>query len=198
MIDDTEVRYVGRFRNRGRYFYEPIDYPFFLQIVNGKKVFFDVGSNIGWYSFLAADAMVERIVAFEFMKEYADFTRANFIRNNIPGTVVNKGVGNPKQHANYSDPLANIGGSLISLDEYAEENNLWPDIIKMDIEGFELDALKNAHKILLKKPALHISLHDPFLKERGQSEDEVLELLRNYGYKSIWGGSDHTYFMVAD
>jgi FkbM family methyltransferase len=197
MIGSTEVRYVGRFRNRGRYFYEPLDYPHFLGIVSGKKVFFDVGANIGWYSFIAADAGVERIVAFEFMKEYADFTSKNFIRNNILGTVVNKGVGNPKQFANYSDPLAKIGGSLISLDEYAKENNLWPDIIKMDIEGFELDALKNAHEILLRKPALDISLHDPFLKERGQSADEVLELLRNYGYKIIWEDLS-TYFLVAD
>lgn len=194
-IDTTEVRYLGRFRNRARYFYEPEEYPYFREIVCRKKVFFDVGANIGWYSFTAADAGVARIVAFEFMKEYADFTNANFIRNNIPGIVVNKGVGNPKSYANYSDPLAVVGGGLISLDEYATENNVWPDIIKMDIEGFELDALNNAHEILLRRPALDISLHDSLLKERGQSADEVIELLRTYDYKTIWEGGG-TYFMI--
>jgi len=130
------------------------------------------------------------------MKEYADFTSANFSRNKIHGTVVNKGIGNPAAAAKYADPLAKVSGELISLDEYAKANNVWPDIMKMDIEGFELDALKNAHEILLRKPALDISLHDRWLEERGQSEDEVLELLRSYGYMTIWQGGD-TYFMVV-
>jgi hypothetical protein len=195
-IDTTEVRYFGRHRDFARYFYEPIEYEYFMEIVRGKKVFFDVGANIGWYSFIAADAGVERIVAFEFMKEYADFTSANFRRENIPGTVVNKGAGNPTEAAEYSDPLARISGELISLDEYSKANNIWPDIVKMDIEGFELDALRNAHEILLRKPALDISLHDRWLADRGQSESEVLELLSSYGYKTIWQGGG-TYFMVV-
>lgn len=195
-IDTTEVRYFGRHRSFARYFYEPIEYQYFMEIVRGKKVFFDVGANIGWYSFIAADAGVERIVAFEFMKEYADFTSANFRRENIPGTVVNKGTGNPTEAADYADPLARISGELISLDEYAKANNIWPDIMKMDIEGFELDALRNAHEILLRKPALDISLHDKWLEDRGQSAGEVLELLSSYGYKTIWQGGG-TYFMVV-
>lgn len=130
------------------------------------------------------------------MKEYADFTSANFSQNKIHGTVVNKGVGNPAAAAKYADPLAKVSGQLISLDEYAKAHNVWSDIMKMDIEGFELDALKNAHEILLRKPALDISLHDTMLEERGQSEGDVLELLKSYGYKTIWQGGG-TYFMVV-
>jgi FkbM family methyltransferase len=170
---------------------------FWLKILkDDKKAFFDVGANIGWYSFLAADAGVERIVAFEFMNEYANFISENFKKEGIPATVVKKGVGAPNRFEKYSDPLAKTSGALISLDEYAKVNNIWPDIMKMDIEGFELDALRNAHEILLRKPALDISLHDRFLLDRGQSENEVLSLLSSYGYKIVWQGGG-TYFMVA-
>ena len=119
-----------------------------------------------------------------------------FFRENISGVDVNKGVGNPKDVGIYADPLANVKGELISLDEYAKVNNIWPDVIKMDIEGFEMDALKNSHEILLKGPALDISIHDKFLEDRGQSEREVLELLRSYGYKTIWKGGG-TFLMVV-
>lgn len=194
--DTTEVKYFGMHRDFARYFYEPIEFQHFIEIVREKKVFFDVGANIGWYSYLAADAGVERIVAFEFMNEYANFISENFKIQNIPATVINKGVGSPSAIEKYSDPLAKISGALISLDEYAKASNVWPDIMKMDIEGFELDALKNAHEILLRKPALDISLHDRFLLDRGQSENEVLSLLNGYGYRILWQGGG-TYFMVA-
>ncbi len=67
----------------------------------------------------------------------------------------------------------------------------------MDIEGYELDALRNAHEILLRKPALDISIHSSFLLSRGQSTEDVLTLLGGYGYRIIWSGGD-TYFMRAD
>ncbi|ALA59895.1 hypothetical protein NITMOv2_3503 [Nitrospira moscoviensis] len=195
--DTTLIQYEGRNRNVGRMFYEPGEVPYFMKLAAGKKVFFDVGANIGFYSYLASAAGVQRIVAFEFTKEYASFTKNTFVRNGIPAEVINRAVGSPGQETHYSDPLVRASGKALSLDEYARENNLYPDLIKMDIEGYELDALRNAHEILSRKPALDISIHSSFLANRGQSVDEVLNLLKQYGYKIIWSGSD-TYFMRAD
>ena len=178
-------------------FYEPGEVPYFKELLVGRKIFFDVGANIGYYSYLAAAGGVDRIVAFEFMKEYAKFTKASFKRNHIPGEVINKGVGSPGARASYSDPLAGVCGNMLSLDEFAKEQGIYPDIIKMDIEGFELDALRNAHEILIRKPVLDISIHSSFLEARGQSTGQVLDLLAEYGYRIIWSGED-TYFMRAD
>lgn len=180
----------------GRMDYEPKEKPYFENILKGKKVFFDIGANIGYYSFLAAAGGAEKIVAFEFMKEYADFAESAFAMNNIPAIVVKRGVGNPGGGEKYSDPLASTEGNTISLDEFAERSGIYPDIMKMDIEGFELDALKNAKKILSRRPDLDISIHPEFLKRRGHSEEEVLSLLSGYGYKIIWNGGG-TYFMTA-
>lgn len=140
---------------------------------------------------------VRQIVSFEFMLEYAKFIKKAFQHNNISGVVVNRGVGKSGVHASYSDMLASVKGDLLSLDEYAQMNDIYPDIMKMDIEGFELDALRSSHEILLRKPALDISIHPAFLEARGQSAKEVLNLLEQYGYRIIWSGGD-TYFMCAD
>ncbi len=196
-IDTTRICYEGMSRDQGRMFYEPIEFPKFKEILVGRKIFFDVGANIGYYSYLAVAGGVKQVVAFEFMEEYAAFTRDAFRRNHIPGEVINKGVGNPGAQASYSDPLAGVTGNMLSLDEFAKERGIYPDIMKMDIEGFELDALRNAHEILMRKPAIDISVHPAYLEARGQSAKEVLDLLANYGYRIMWSGGD-TYFMKAD
>jgi FkbM family methyltransferase len=37
---------------------------------------------------------------------------------------------------------------MITLDEYAGQENLWPDIIKVDVEGYEPEVLKGARRCL--------------------------------------------------
>lgn len=184
-------------RKANRMFYEPEDIPRFKDLVKGKTVFFDIGANIGHYSYLAAANGIKKIVAFEFTPAYSLFIQKGFAANKIPAVVVARGVGNPGEYSAYADPLASASGKLISLDAYAKNTGVYPDVIKMDIEGYELDALRNAHEVLLRKPAIDISIHPVFLKYRGQSAKEVLDLLGGYGYKVIWSGGD-TYFMKAE
>lgn len=196
-IDTTQISYTGMKRNRGKYFYEPIEAPHFKDLLKGRKIFFDVGANIGYYSYLAAASGVEKIVAFEFMEEYASFTRKVFEIKSIQGDVINRGVGNPAEQTRYFDPTASVAGKTISLDEFSKENNIYPDIMKMNIEGYELDTLRNVHEILLRKPTIDISIHPRFLEDRGQNVQQLLDLLAGYGYKIIWVVCD-TYFMRAD
>lgn len=77
---------------------------------------------------------------------------------------------------------------VVSLDEYVKENNLETvDFIKMDIEGFELYALKGASETIRKfKPKLQICLYH-------KNEDMVVipallrDLLSDTGYKYYIG-----------
>lgn len=178
----------------GRMFYEPSEYPHFLKMVKGKKIFYDVGAFIGWYSLIAASCGSTNVVAFEIIPELAKLTQKNFALNALNGSIVCAPVGKGGEQSSYRSNLVASSGKAISLDEYAEAHNLWPDAIKMDIEGAEYDALLGAHRVLSRKPVLDISVHPEFLQERGHGAQEVLDMLAGYGYKIVWSG-ENTYFM---
>lgn len=73
-----------------------------------------------------------------------------------------------------------------SLDSLLVEGRLpRPTVIKLDIEGAEILALRGAKNLLAgsgKPRALFIEVHDTFLPGFGSSADEVYALLRDFGY----------------
>lgn len=88
----------------------------------------------------------------------------------VPLAVGEHSSATPAARAQASDGVAQPGFSLhaashdiplISIDDYAERENLpRVDFIKMDIEGYELAALKGARKTLARsRPRLAISLY---------------------------------------
>ena len=71
----------------------------------------------------------------------------------------------------------------MSIDELIERNLDPPDIIKIDVEGHELDVLLGARKLLLaKKPLLSLELHPGLLTRRGTSSLAIAEYLEDAGY----------------
>lgn len=183
--------------DNGKMFYEPNEYGHFKNMVEGKKVFFDLGAHIGWYCLLANGLGVESSYAFEIVDSFANIAEKNFKLNNIKGSVFRIALGIPGTKIDFKQSIYSGSNIAISLDEFCETHNIFPDIIKMDIEGAELDSLRFMDKILSKHPTIDISIHPAYLKERGQSEEEVLVLLKKYGYKIIWSGNN-TYFMIYE
>ena len=178
----------------GRMFYEPEEYEQFVKIAKDKKCLFDIGAHIGWYCLLAGGLGAERCYAFEIVDSFAGVAEKNFKLNNIKGGVFRVAMGIPGENYKFKQSIYSGNKKAVSLDEFCEANKVFPDIIKMDIEGAELDTLRAMHNVLSRRPALDISVHSAFLKERGQSDKEVFDLLKKYGYEIIWAKND-TYFM---
>ena len=178
----------------GKMFYEPKEYEQFVKIAKDKKVFFDIGAHIGWYCLVANGLGVEISYAFEIVDSFADVAEKNFRLNNIKGGVFRTALGIPGTKIRFKQSIYLGEKVAVSLDDFCKTNNVFPDVIKMDIEGFEMNALKSMHNVLSKRPALDISIHSAYLKERGQSEEDILSLLKGYGYEIIWENGG-TYFM---
>lgn len=125
---------------------------------NNSTVFFDVGANIGYYSIVFNDKF-KHVYSFEpnpdNTEKLIDSIKINKI-NNV--TVVKKAVGkisNIKYTAFNKNNVSgsNIGGiqyvktedgkiNSISLDDFIEEEKIkFVDLLKIDIEGGELDCL---------------------------------------------------------
>ena len=73
--------------------------------------------------------------------------------------------------------------AVLSLDTFCAANGLSPDLMKIDVEGSELEVLTGARETLSKnQPILMLSLHPAEMKMLGHEVGEVEKLLRDLGY----------------
>lgn len=116
----------------------------------GKNdVVIDAGANIGDYTVRIADK-VKTVIAIEPSAENLTYLKQNTLNfKNI--RIVEKAVGNEKGLVSFSgdgvsasvDNKGKISVEIDTLDNICEELKIAPTILKMDIEGYEGDALKD-------------------------------------------------------
>jgi len=136
-----------------------------------KDSFFDIGSCYGVFAALVAKLQPGiPIHAFE-----PAFVNALFLSQNAE---LNKGKLSwklcRKFISNTNDP------NNVTIDSYCKENNIYPTVIKMDIDGGEYHALLGA-KNLLERRKTHflVEVHPTFLGDRDLTVDMVLSLFPN-------------------
>jgi len=70
-----------------------------------------------------------------------------------------------------------------SIDDYAVENGLMPDVVRMDIEGGEIFALRGACQTMRRTRLLFLELHCCFLSDSDLAE--IVDILSVSGLKKI-------------
>jgi Methyltransferase FkbM domain len=71
-----------------------------------------------------------------------------------------------------------------SVDELCSRLDFRPDLVKVDVEGFELSVLAGARATLaLYRPRLFLEIHPERLCELGGSAEEVVLMLAGLGYR---------------
>ncbi|GIV40228.1 MAG: hypothetical protein KatS3mg033_2028 [Thermonema sp.] len=73
---------------------------------------------------------------------------------------------------------------VITLDSIADIFPAEIKLVKIDIEGFEFEALKGAQRLLEKKRINHllVEIHHSVLQKINQSEELIDTFMQNFGY----------------
>jgi FkbM family methyltransferase len=75
---------------------------------------------------------------------------------------------------------------LTTIDHETASGMPAPDLIKVDIEGAELEALKGGRELLLqRRPALYLEMHGETMNEKRRKVREIVDYLWEAGYRDI-------------
>lgn len=151
----------------------------------------DIGANVGVYTLLAARCVtgVGHVTAFEpftanvtLLKRHIELNR---VRN---ATVVEKAVSDGDGYFSFQPAESRGQGRLgpgaegtqvetVRLDSYWRSSSEDPDVVKMDIEGGEFNALLGARECLAAcRPQIFLATHGVSVHRR------CVELLQEIGY----------------
>ncbi len=186
---------------------EPKTYEFIKNTLKKGDVFYDIGAHLGEFSILASDLIGEKgeVHAFEPIPTIYQFLQKNLEINRIKNVqshplVVSNKTGKVEFEV-FSEPsisrisqntiqiknqiIQKISVDSITLNQYVE-NNKFPNLVKIDVEGAELLVLKGMSNILsLKKdkaPVIILELLESNFKNFNYEPTDILKFLSHYGY----------------
>ncbi len=156
-------------------------------------VVYDIGCNVGFFTVIAARAVGDagRVVAFDALPANVDATRRNLALNGFENVDVHaKAVASYDGPGSFASRGSSVWGRLdpaagelevevVALDRAIAAGELpVPDVIKLDIEGGEADALAGLRRTL--------SEHRPLvLVETHETEPAVRAVLERYELRRL-------------
>lgn len=179
-----------------------------------SHVFFDIGANIGYFSFLAAATNPKlSIYSFEPLPKNINAIKKNIeLNKNKNIKLIEKCISDQNGSIEFAiPPHGECGWGRISykelfdnekilrptqtLDSFCDEHAISQvDFIKMDIEGFEFHVLRGAEKLLKQKNAPHlcIEMNDHCFKDMGIDIKEIFSFLKDKNYKLYYIDKHHS------
>lgn len=151
--------------------YEPEQEVEFLKLLNDVETLWDVGAHVGWYSILAAKQLEPSasIYSFEpnphnlhFLKQHKDLNSFQNIK------IIEHALSDYDGEAFFTDnqqqsSLNKSGDFKVSVttgDQIAQSHGESPDLIKVDVEGAEIEFLNGAKKLITSaRPKILLSAH---------------------------------------
>jgi FkbM family methyltransferase len=190
--------FIGDREGRDWYEYECINNPRWLEmrfmkdkIISKGDVIFECGSHHGCSTILLSRWVGEsgKVIAFEPVPANFSILESNIALNKIENVISHmKGVGSSsgtlyfdKTTSAISSASLGIKIDIVPLDEF---EHLKPTLIKIDVEGFEVDVLRGAKKILESRPKIELEIHPEQMAQFGVSTKDIFEIIDLKNYKT--------------
>ena len=175
-----------------------------IEAARGKFCMLDVGGHIGLVSLPAASVLAPggQVFAFEPASANLHYLKRHIALNRIANIeVIEALVGaetldgvtffeNPNPTGENSvlarEGLRETTRPQITLDGFCAEQGLAPDVVKIDVEGAEIDVLRGAAETLKRhRPLVFLSVHPRHLKQLGREEAELHTCIEALGYRCL-------------
>ncbi len=185
----------------GNIYYKLMDYEdsmFLMDKLKKGDLFIDVGANLGHYSLLASGVCRANSIAFEPITKTYNQLIKNIELNNLLDEikVLKLGVGAEKGILNFTtdrtvmNSVTDRNGEnvaqvqVVTLDSVLESKK--PTFMKIDIEGFEYNALKGAVKTLSNPSLKYLMIEfNNSGNKYGFKDEDVYEIVTNFGFIPI-------------
>ena len=203
---------AARYGRADKQAYEPDIYRAFVDRIRPGMTVLDIGAHVGFFALGAAKRVRPqgRVYAFEPAPENASILerhisfngfidRVEIVRkvvSDINGVVPFYTNGETMaasilrenlerwslQH--FDSPTVELEAPSVSLDRFCADANIKPDVIKMDVEGAELQVLRGARQVMSDHPmSIICEVHPVQMESCGGSVSEFEALIESVGYR---------------
>jgi FkbM family methyltransferase len=180
------------------------EFDLMLQSREGKRAFLDIGANHGVFSLAFTHGRPDvKALAIDPSPLAFPILQHNIAANpgcNIQALQVAAGEkqGQLRMRVNWhhleviADQSAEESEQIKvvpvrPMDDVCEEMNFVPDLIKVDVEGFELQCLKGLRRTLERTRAdFFLEIHPDFLEPLGESPADIVNYVQDLKY-GFWG-----------
>jgi len=208
-INGVPFRIDPRYRNQLGKNYEADVARFLSERVKPGSICFDVGANVGAYVLQLAHwtGPTGRVVGFEpnpmaveVLSEHVQFNRFEPIVT-IEKSAVGSSSGTTTMYCSAADGMSRLAEQnslldsaeritvpVITIDDFCARTGLEPDWILIDIEGFELAALRGAARTIERRQGnlgLVVEIHPALWASAGAARSDVERVLSDTGLRAI-------------
>lgn len=195
---ETDGKMISSFEKEG--FHQKGDIETLLEKITNDSIVLDVGAHVGTMT-IPFSKRAKKVYAFEPVSTNIAYLKKNLTDNNVNNVeVIEMALGGHSGRINMvPNDAHNAGSYKVSAGDMVEMQtldsfNLKPDLIKIDVEGFEPDVLEGAiQTIATYKPTIFFEFFMPDLRQHKNSLKRIEKVLKGYSffcngkrYSSLW------------
>lgn len=162
-------------------------------MIKKGDVVFECGAHHGCTAILLSNWVGPdgKVVAFEALPANCDIIERNVNQNGLKNVILERTAVGAEKGMIKIDSVSNSAVSLsgkgveVGLTRLDEFEHLHPTFLKIDVEGFELQVLQGARKILSTHPKFAIEIHTEMLAKYGASVEDLFRLIGVENYR-LW------------